>query len=210
MPRITVQIVEDHRLIRETLSLMLERQDGFELLGKFESAEECIDRAASLQPDIVILDLHLRGMNGTEALPLLLGSSPESKVLIFTAYNNPKEARRLLRMGAAGYITKNSSMEELVIALETLSKGRKFVCEDILGRIESPESAPTPTHRPQLSDREKEIAGMIQAGETSREIADKLNISIRTVEVHRSNIFRKWNIKNTAAMVNMLSIGNIL
>ena len=101
-------------------------------------------------------------------------------------------------------------MEELVIALETLSKGRKFVCEDIMGRIESPESAVSPTHRPQLSDREKEIAGMIQTGETSREIAEKLKISIRTVEVHRSNIFRKWNVKNTAALVNMLSIGNIL
>jgi len=210
MDAITVHIVEDHRLIRETLSRMLKDLPGFKLMGIFESAEECIQQAVTEQPQVIILDLHLRGMGGSEALPLILQSSPRSKVLVFTAYNNPKEAQRLLKMGAAGYITKNSSMEELVIAMETLSKGRKFICEDIMGRIESPDTASTPTHRPELSFREKEIASMIRNGETSKEIADKLNISIRTVEVHRGNIFRKWNVKNTAALVNMLCVGNIV
>ena len=209
MKKTTILIVDDHQLLRQTWNFILSNL-GYEVTGECDNAEQAIRLAASLPPDIIILDINLPGMNGIEAVSHILKSSPRSKVLVVSMHNQPAYARRVIKDGAMGYVCKNSSSEEMFHALQEINVGRKYICKEIkevLAKQMINNEAENKLNV--LSERELEVIRYIKKGFSSKEIAEKLFISVKTVEVHRYNILRKLKLRNTAALVNFINVNQV-
>jgi len=210
MNKTTILIVDDHQLIRQTWSFILNNNLGYNVTGECSNAKDAVELAASLRPDIIILDINLPGMSGVEAVPHLLASSPSSKILAVSTHNQPVYARRMIKNGAMGYVCKNSSSQEMFQALQEVKSGKRYICEEIkevlANQIISNEGE---NKFKTLSDRELEVIRYIKKGFSSKEMAEKLFISVKTVEVHRFNILKKLHLKNTAALVNYINVNSI-
>lgn len=207
MKQITILITDDHKLIRESWAFILNDHPGFKVIGHTGTAEEAIEIARQLRPGIIIMDINLPGMNGIEATSIIRKYSPGSKIIGVSLHSQPAYARKILKAGASGYITKNSSSEELIRAIETVNNNKVYICDEIKNIIA--EQLTTVSHEKtgtaSLSCREIEILRHIKNGLSSREIAQLLDISAKTVEVHRYNIMKKLNLKNVAALVNYIN-----
>lgn len=207
MEKITILIADDHTLVRETWSFILNTDERFTVVAESGSGEEAVTLSRQLHPDVVIMDINLPGMNGIEATELIRRYAPSSKVLGVSLHTQPTYARRMIQKGAMGYVTKNSSREEMFKAITEVKEGRRYICEEIKNILseqvingEDPEAALN-----SLSQREIEVIKFIKKGLSSREIAEQLDISTKTVEVHRYNVLKKLNLKNAAALVNYIN-----
>jgi two-component system invasion response regulator UvrY len=153
------------------------------------------------------MDINLPGMNGIEATQQIRKFSPGTKILGVSLHTQPTYARKMIQKGAMGYVTKNSSREEMFKALMEIQSGKKYICEEIKNilseQVISGEDQQSGLNS--LSQREIEIIAFIKKGNSSKEIADALSISVKTVEVHRYNILKKLNLKNAAALVNFIN-----
>jgi DNA-binding NarL/FixJ family response regulator len=208
MEKITILIADDHTLVRETWSFILNTDQRFKVIAESGSGEDAVELAKQLRPNIVIMDINLPGMNGIEATQLIRKYSPSSRILGVSLHTQPTYARKMIQKGAMGYVTKNSSREEMFKAIMEVQNGRKYICEEIKNilseQIISGDDQPN-NGLNSLSQREIEIIAFIKKGNSSKEIADALNISVKTVEVHRYNILKKLNLKNAAALVNFIN-----
>jgi two-component system invasion response regulator UvrY len=207
MEKITILIADDHTLVRETWSFILNTDPRFTVVAESGSGEEAIELAKKLRPNVVIMDINLPGMNGIEATQQIRKFSPGTKILGVSLHTQPTYARKMIQKGAMGYVTKNSSREEMFKALMEIQSGKKYICEEIKNilseQVISGEDQQSGLNA--LSQREIEIIAFIKKGHSSKEIADALNISVKTVEVHRYNILKKLNLKNAAALVNFIN-----
>ncbi|HEY1872000.1 MAG TPA: response regulator transcription factor [Chitinophagaceae bacterium] len=207
MEKITILIADDHTLVRETWTFILNNDPRFFVIAECGTGEEAIELAKNLRPAVVIMDINLPGMNGIEATQLIRKYSPSSKILGVTLHTQPTYARKMMQKGAVGYVTKNSSSEELFRAIVEVYEGKKYVCEEIKNIISEQviggEDQQSGVNA--LSQREIEIISFITRGYSSKEIADSLAISVKTVEVHRYNILKKLNLKNAASLVNFIN-----
>jgi len=207
MEKITILLVDDHKLIRESWSFILNSDTRFQVIGETDNADVAIEIAKEKKPKIVLMDINMTPVNGFEATKLVRKFSPGSKVIGISMHSMPAYARRMLQMGAMGYVTKNSSKDELLTAIMEVNSGKKYVCDEvknILAQQELEEDGGPPDMNV-LSRREIDIVQLIKEGLSSKEIALKLEISLKTVEVHRYNILKKLNLKNTAALVNFIN-----
>ncbi len=207
MEKITILIADDHTLVRETWSFILNNDPRFQVVAECGSGEEAVELARNLRPNIVIMDINLPGINGIEATQQIRKFSPASKILGVSLHTQPTYARKMMQKGASGYVTKNSSREEMYKAIIEIHNGKKYICEEIKNILseqvisgEEPQSGLN-----SLSQREIEIITLIKNGHSSKEIAESLNISVKTVEVHRYNILKKLNLKNAASLVNFIN-----
>lgn len=207
MDKISILIADDHTLVRETWSFILNTDPRFTVVAESGSGEEAVELAKKLRPNIVIMDINLPGMNGIEATQQIRKYSPGSRILGVSLHTQPTYARKMMQKGAMGYVTKNSSREEMFKAILEIQGGRKYICDEIKNILsEQVISGDDPqTGLNSLSQREIEIISYIKKGFSSKEIADALNISVKTVEVHRYNILKKLNLKNAAALVNFIN-----
>lgn len=207
MDKITILIADDHTLVRETWSFILNTDPRFSVIAESGSGEEAVEMARDLRPHIVIMDINLPGMNGIEATKLIRKYSPGTKVLGVSLHTQPTYARKMIQKGAMGYVTKNSSREEMFTAILEVNAGRKYICEEIKNILSEQVLEGDEQHNGvnALSQREIEIISFIKKGNSSKEIADALHISVKTVEVHRYNILKKLNLKNAAALVNFIN-----
>jgi DNA-binding NarL/FixJ family response regulator len=207
MNKITILIADDHTLVRETWSYILNSDERFKVVAECGSGEDAVEKARELHPDIVIMDINLPGINGIEATEQIKKISPGSKILGVSLHTQPTYARKMMQKGALGYVTKNSSREEMFKAIMEVNSGKKYVCDEIKNilsdQIISGDEEQTGLNA--LSQREIEIISFIRKGFSSKEIADQLDISVKTVEVHRYNILKKLNLKNAAALVNFIN-----
>jgi two-component system invasion response regulator UvrY len=207
MEKITILIADDHTLVRETWSFILNTDPRFTVIAESGSGEEAIELSQKLRPNIVIMDINLPGMNGIEATQQIRKFSPASKILGVSLHTQPTYARKMIQKGAMGYVTKNSSKEEMFKAITEIHAGKKYICEEIKNilsdQVISGEEQNTGLNS--LSQREIQIISYIKKGDSSKEIADALNISVKTVEVHRYNVLKKLNLKNAAALVNFIN-----
>ena len=207
MDKITILIADDHTLVRETWSFILNTDARFSVVAESGSGEEAVELAKKLRPNIVIMDINLPGINGIEATQQIRKFSPGSKILGVSLHTQPTYARKMIQKGAMGYVTKNSSREEMFKAIMEIQSGKKYICDEIKNILsEQVISGDDPqTGLNSLSQREIEIIAFIKKGFSSKEIADELKISVKTVEVHRYNILKKLNLKNAAALVNYIN-----
>ena len=207
MDKITILIADDHTLVRETWSFILNTDERFKVIAESGSGEEAVELARQLRPDIVIMDINLPGMNGIEATQLIRKYSPASKILGVSLHTQPTYARKMIQKGAMGYVTKNSSREEMFKAIMEVHAGRRYICEEIKNilseQVINGEDQQAGLNA--LSQREIEIINFIKKGFSSKEIAESLDISVKTVEVHRYNVLKKLNLKNSAALVNYIN-----
>ncbi len=207
MEKISILLVDDHKLIRESWSFILNSDPRFQVIGETSSGDEAIEIAKNKRPQIVLMDVNMAPLNGFDATKLVRKYSPGSKIIGISMHSMPAYARRMLQMGAMGYVTKNSSKDEMITAIVEVNSGKKYVCDEvknILAQQELEQENDQPDMNT-LSRREIEIVQLIKEGLSSKEVAFKLDISLKTVEVHRYNILKKLNLKNTASLVNFIN-----
>jgi two-component system invasion response regulator UvrY len=207
MKKITIIIVDDHTLVRESWRMVLNSDRRLNVIAECGSAESAIDEIRRRKPDVVLLDINLPGMNGIDAVQEIKKVSPPSKIVGVSLHALPAYTRKMMMQGASGYVTKNSSKEEMIEAILKVSKGEKYICrhiKDIISSQMMEENDPS-AKLALISSREMEIISYIKEGLTSKEIAGQLKISLKTVEVHRYNILRKLNLKNSAGLVQFMS-----
>lgn len=208
MKKIRIVIVDDHKLIREMWRKLLAIKPEMEIIAESGAFEEAIELIKQYHPDIVLLDITLADASGMDAVPLIRKFSPATRIIAISMHNQPSFAKRMLALGAKGYVTKNSAQEEVFAAMEQVMKGKSYVCseiKDILSDQVLSDGDAVNKGIKDLSLREIEIIKYIKRGLLSKEIADKLHISIKTVEVHRHNILKKLNLRNVAALINYIS-----
>jgi DNA-binding NarL/FixJ family response regulator len=207
MGKITVLIVDDHTLIRETWSFLLGRNENFEVIAEVGDGQKAIDIARDKRPNIVLLDINMTPLNGFDVLKMIRKQSPGSKVIAVSMHSQPAYAKKMLRMGAKGYVTKNSPRQEMLDAITDVNNGNTYICQEVKNILSDQmlSEEDNTAGLNQLSEREIEVINQIRDGLSSKEIADRLAISIKTVEVHRHNILKKLKVKNTASLINYIN-----
>lgn len=210
MNKINVFIVEDHQMVREMWVQLFSGKKEIEVIGATGNAEEAVEKIKNKRPEIVLLDINLPGSSGMDLVPQIRKFSPGSKIIAVSMHNQPAYTKKMLQLGAMGYVTKNSSHEEIYKAIDSALAGKTYVCSEI--RYILSEQALTDEAGPdvkELSIREIEIIRLIKEGLSSKEIAAKLNISTRTAEVHRHNILKKLGLRNTASLISFINTTDI-
>jgi DNA-binding NarL/FixJ family response regulator len=207
MSKITIMIVDDHTLIRETWSYLLGRNEELEVIAELGDGQRAIEIARDKRPNIVLLDINMSPLNGFDILKMIRKLSPGSKVIAVSMHSQPAYAKKMLRLGARGYVTKNSPRKEMLDAIHQVTAGNVYICQEVKNilseQMMNEEEGGDGLN--QLSEREIEVINLIRNGMSSKEIADKLAISIKTVEVHRHNILKKLKVKNTASLINYIN-----
>lgn len=205
---ITILICDDHKLIRETWAFILNKDGRFTVVAITSAGNEALEQAKSLKPEIILMDINLPDMTGVEATKLIRKYVPGTKIIALSSYTQPTYARRMMLAGAMGYITKTSGKMELLHAISEVHEGRKYICTEIKNNL-ADEEMPTEAQRPDissLSPREIEIIKLVSKGSSSKQIAEVLKLSPKTVEVHRYNIMKKLKLKNAAALINYMNL----
>lgn len=207
MQKVSILIADDHKLIRETWSFILNNDDRFEVIAECGDSEQAIELARTLRPNIVLMDINMIPISGFEATEKIRKVSPASKIIGVSMHSQPAYAKKMLQIGAKGYVTKNSSKEEMIKAITEVTNGNKYICDEIKNNISDmvlEENKDTPNVNA-LTEREIQIINLIKEGFSSKEIANQLSISLKTVEVHRHNILKKLKLKNSASLVNFIN-----
>lgn len=206
MEKINILIADDHKLIRETWSYILNNDSRFLVTDQCASGEEAVLLAKEKRPDIVLMDINMSEMNGMEATEQIRKFAPTTKVVAVSMHNQPVYVKKIMKIGAKGYITKNSPVDELLNAIVEVHNGNKYICEEMKQILSEQALVENEKHGlNSLSEREIEIIQLIKSGLSSKQIAVKLELSLKTIEVHRHNILKKLNLKNTAALVNFIN-----
>jgi DNA-binding NarL/FixJ family response regulator len=207
MKKISIAVVEDHQLIRDMWATLFAGNGQLEVVGGSGELEQAIEMIKTKRPDIVLLDINLPKASGLDAVPLIRKFSPGTRIIAVSMHSQPAYAKKMMQLGARAYVTKNSSHQEMFKAIDEVMNGRTYLCseiKDILSeQIMNNEFGESGIK--DLSLREIEIIKLIKEGLSSKEIAAKLNLSYRTVEVHRHNILKKLKLNNTAALINFIN-----
>ena len=207
MKRFSVVIVEDHQLLRELLIDLLGRNEKYNVIGQSASCKEAMEVVGVLKPEIVLLDLNLPDGSGLEIIPVIRKISKNSKIVVLSMHVHPAYAQKAIRFGADGYITKNSSHQEILTAIDEVINGDQYICSEIKTEL-SLHLLTSQSHRPDieiLSIREKEVLQFIKQGHSSKEIASALHITLKTVQAHRHNIFKKLKVHNITSLINYVN-----
>jgi two-component system invasion response regulator UvrY len=211
MEKLSILLAEDHLLVRQAWRVLLEKQEDYILAGEASTGDEVVELATSLQPDVILMDINLPGISGLDATKIIKEKHPQIKVLIVSMHNQPVYAITALRYGASGYITKSSSTEEVFKAIAQIQNGQKYVCEELNGVLigELIEEQASQSVFQKLTAQERKVMAFLKHGESSKRIAEEMNISRRTVEVHRYHILKKLNLPNTVALVSFMNKNNL-
>ena len=208
MDKISVLIADDHKLIRETWSYILNSDPRFHVIAECGDAADAVELAKNKRPNIILMDINMAPFSGFEATEKIRKFAPGSKIIGVSMHSQPAYAKKMLQVGAKGYVTKNSSKEEMIKAIMEVYGGNKFICEEIKNIISDQLLTDPQADAPNinaLTEREIQIINYIKEGSSSKEIATALNISLKTVEVHRHNILKKLKLKNSASLVNFIN-----
>jgi DNA-binding NarL/FixJ family response regulator len=205
MDKLRILIAEDSAPFREGLHNLLQSVDSLEVVGEATSGQEAIQLARELQPDIVLMDVQMPGLNGIEATRQIVYTSPHISILMLTMFEDDESVFAALRAGARGYLLKGALKAEIVRAIQGVASGEAIFGPSIARRLMQYFSAPRPTAPPQafpeLTEREREILDLIAQHHTNIEIADRLSLSPKTVRNHVSNIFTKLQVIDRAQAI---------
>ena len=208
MSKIRVLIADDYKLYRDAWAYMLNNDTRFQVIAECGNANEAVELAANERADVVVMDINTPAFAGLKATQRIRMQRPAPQVISISSYSQPRYVNKMLQMGAKGYVTKNSSKEEIIDAILQVSQGKEYICNEIKTIISDQvlnEDAASQPDINAITNRELEIITQIKEGSSSKEIAAKLFISLRTVEVHRHNILKKLRLKNTASLINYIN-----
>jgi len=217
MEKIKLILVDDHQLVRTGIANLLSGEPGFEIIGEASESREMFDLLRQMQPDIAVLDIALPGMSGIEITKKLHSDFPGIRILILSMHTSEEFIFNAINSGARGYLPKNTSRKELIEAIYAIQRGEEYFAESISNvilksYIKKAKSNSTDDENKEnlLSKRELEVLRLFAEGMTNQEIADKLFISIRTVESHKNHIMARLELKTTVDLVKFAIRNNIV
>ncbi len=196
---ITVVLADDHEVVRDGIRMVLESEPDIAVVAEAGTAEDATRYALGHRPSVVVLDLSMPGGSSLEAIPKILEASPETKVIVLTMQSEPAFARKSLQSGASAYVVKHAAAKELVEAIRVALAGETYINPKLGGRLAAEPAEAGPPDG--LTPREVEVLELLAQGYMNPEIAERLVISVRTVETHRANIQRKTDIKTRAELI---------
>ena len=196
---IRILVVDDHAVVRSGLKLLLSREEDMEPVGEAGDAREAVLAARHHKPDVILLDVTMPGASGVDAIGDLLEAAPDARVLMLSMQDDPSYVRQSFASGARGYVLKEAADAELVQAVRTVADGGQYVHPSLGARLIAPSSGGVAGDA--LSDREREVLTLLALGHTNHEIAQKLVVSVRTVESHRAHILTKLRLSTRAELV---------
>jgi DNA-binding NarL/FixJ family response regulator len=198
-------LADDHAMLREGLRSLVNAQADMEVVGEAGDGRAALSMARELQPDVVVMDISMPELNGIQATVRLKGCCQRSKVLVLTAYDDNGYLRQLLEAGASGYVLKRAAAEELVKAIRVVAAGGLYLDPALAGRVVSGyvgrRRMRGAAQGAELSEREEEVMRLVAWGYTNKEVAAYLNISVKTVETHKTNLMEKLDLKGRADVV---------
>jgi len=209
MERIRVLLVDDHTVVRDSIAIMLAQLDDIQIVGSLASGEELISKMRDLNPDIIIMDIHMKGMTGIEATRWVKERNSKVKVILLSMEVKKELVAAGIQSGIDGYLPKDVEKGALVEAIRVVSKGEKcfneaitnLVFEDFYNREVSARQSKQHLQLTDLSKREMEVLQLVASGKSDKEVADQLFISTKTVNTHKMNILAKLGLRNTAELV---------
>lgn len=207
-PDTRILLADDHALVRAGIRMLIEGIPGFRVVAETGDGQDAVKQARQIMPDIVLMDLAMPGLNGLDAIARIVKECPTIRVVALSMHTAENYVLEALRLGAAGYVVKDAAVEELEQALNAVSAGESFlspaVSRHVLQgylRLAKGETAPEPRASiEQLTPRQREILQLIAEGRSTRDIAEQLSISIKTVETHRSQIMQRLDIHDVAGL----------
>jgi DNA-binding NarL/FixJ family response regulator len=198
---IRILLADDHALVRQGFSMILEAQSDMQIVGQAGNGREAVDLAAKLHPDVVVMDVAMPELNGIEATRRITDASPRTRVLALSMHKDSVYVREVLRAGARGYLLKDSGDADLLAAVRAIAKGDGYLSPGVSDSVLSDYRRHVTDPLDLLSSREREVLQMIAEGKTNKEIATSLNLSVYTVEAHRGRIMEKLNLHSTSELV---------
>jgi DNA-binding NarL/FixJ family response regulator len=201
MNRITVLLAEDHNLVREGFRSLLENESDIEVVGEAATGRQAVDLTRKLHPAVVVMDIAMPLLNGLEATRQIRKAFPDTKVLILSAHSDDAYVEQSTKLGAAGFLLKQTSSQNLATAIRELQKGNTFYSPAVGKRVGSRDRAGELKRRTnRLSSRQMEVLQLIAEGRPNKQIAAELGVSFKTVDKHRQAIMEKLNIHDTAGL----------
>jgi DNA-binding NarL/FixJ family response regulator len=211
MNTIKIFIVDDHQLVRDGIKALLEGEQAICVIGEADNAASLYSQLESLKPDIILMDISLPGESGVEITAHLSEYYPDIEVIILSMYTQEDFVLNALKAGARGYLPKNTSRKEMIEAIQCVSQGEEYLSEQISKVLlknlirKAQQNPKENTEEAQITNREKEILQLLAKGLPNQAIADKLFISVRTVESHKNHIMQKLGIKSNIELVKYLA-----
>lgn len=205
MESIKVFIADDHKILRESLRILLSQQEDIEVVGEAAGGLEALDKIQALRPEIAVLDISLPQLNGLDLAARLEQEQPETKIVILTMHKSEEFVKKALSVGVKGYVLKDNALEDLIACIQAVHEGKAFlsqsvtqlVVDEFVKNLKDKDGGQSET----LSAREREVLQLLAEGKSNREISETLNLSVKTVETHRANIMRKLGLRNIADLV---------
>lgn len=199
---VKILLAEDHVVMRDALSSLIDRQDGMQIVGHADNGKMAVELARQSRPDVVIMDVSMPEVNGIEATRLIRDMLPETKVVALSAYDNREYVMGMIKAGVSGYLLKDCAFEDLIKAVEAVMQGKSYLSPEIAtivlkAQVDGPEGDGGAV----LNDRDKEVVKLLAEGKTARQIAEEEGLSVKTIEGRRRRIMEKLNISNTAQLV---------
>jgi DNA-binding NarL/FixJ family response regulator len=205
MKQIKVFLADDHKILRESLVILLSQQEDIEVTGEAADGVEALKGITELKPDIAVIDISIPRLNGIDLAARLNQELPETKIIILTMHKSEEFVAKALQAGVMGYVLKDNALEELMHAIKTVYQGKVFLSPGVTQLVVSGYLKGIPnggyTKANLISTREREILQLLAEGKSNREISDLLSLSVKTVETHRANIMRKLGFKNIIDLV---------
>lgn len=201
---VRIQLVDDHEILLGGLRSMIESEAGYEVVAEANDGVQAVEKALEVKPDLVVMDLSMPGLNGIEATRRIRSKLPETKVLCLSSHSDSVMVEAMLEAGAAGYVLKDYAMDELLRASEVVMANETYLSPRITGGVVMAmlrgSGSQPPSQLTQLTEREREVLQLISEGNSNRQIAERLNLSAKTVGTHREHLMQKLDIHTIAGL----------
>lgn len=212
---VRILVADDHDIFRRGLRVLLEAQPGWEVADEAITGREAVEKARALKPNVVVMDISMPDLNGLEACRQIRRESPQTEVLVLSLHESEQVVRDVLTAGARGYVLKTDSERDLVVAVDALRQHKPFFTARAMemlveGMTRQGPTQPREESRNRLTPREREIIQLLAEGKSSKEVAARLGISVKTAETHRANIMRKLNLHSVSALVCYAVRNNVI
>jgi DNA-binding NarL/FixJ family response regulator len=208
---IRILVADDHEVVRRGVCALLKSQNGWEVCGEVSDGRQAMKEVSTLNPDVVILDIGMPNLNGLDATRQILKKHPNTKILILTLHGSREVVRAVLRSGARGLLLKSDAAGNLVPAVTALQQGETYFAPKLAEIADlASDDGPNPPGISQLTTREREIVQLLAEGNTCRQVAEALGLSVKTADTHRSKIMRKLNIHSIRDLVLFAVRNNIV